>query len=81
MISLAGVGVQIFASVKYRLTLNRQVNFRTFSSSFFALFSVITGDPSQILHTCTDKYQNMVFPLMTYYAEMFGNSMTAQSMV
>lgn len=41
--SLAGIGVQIFASVKYRLNLNRQVNFRSFSTSFLFLFQVLTG--------------------------------------
>ncbi len=39
----AGIGVQLFASVKYRLNLDRQVNFRSFSNSFLFLFQVLTG--------------------------------------
>ena len=43
----AGVGVQIFASIKFRLNFDRQVNFTTFSNAFFTLFSVLTGKPSE----------------------------------
>lgn len=53
----AAIGVQLFASVKYRLNLDRQVNFRSFSNSFLFLFQVLTGVPyswnppsSQYLH-------------------------------
>jgi hypothetical protein len=44
----AGIGVQLFASVKYGQNLDRQVNFRSFSNSFLFLFQVLTGKTLQL---------------------------------
>lgn len=39
----------MFASVKFGQALDRQVNFRSFSTSFLLLFQVLTGESSSCL--------------------------------
>lgn len=64
--------MQLFASVKWGLNLDRQVNFRSFSNSFLLLFQVLTGTPPTSLTTFPPSHSLSTTPQSQNLAPVSG---------